>query len=338
MPFRRCKELYPDQKSRPEPDLPEWGIAFLQAMDTAAVTLANNHIGDYGDAALENTLRLLEESGIRHAGAGADISAAYAAMRLEKQGMTLSVLSVCENEFGIAGENKAGSAGYDPRRLMHKLQEEKDNCDFVVVVFHGGNEFDPLPSPDTQERYRMICDMGADAVIAGHTHCPQGYEIYHGKPILYSLGNFFFLPREEKGEKDAWYYGYFTILDLDRSRLSFEVIPYRFDVAGKRITVFSGEEREKMKEYIAHLSAIIQDPYALKQYFKGWALDHPWIPQLPKNFNDLAGYNAAGHYDLLKCEAHCSQAKQALEVLFQDEVDAVKVWQEKIRALQIMPV
>ena len=64
---------------------------------------------------------------------------------------------------------------------MKQIKYEKDVSDYVIVVFHGGNEFNPLPSPDTVDRYRFVCDMGADTVIGGHTHCPQGYEIYEGK-------------------------------------------------------------------------------------------------------------------------------------------------------------
>ena len=78
----------------------------------------------------------------------------------------------------MATENAYGSAGYNPKMLLKQIREEKAEPDYVIVVFHGGNEFSPLPSPDTVDRYRFICDMGADAVIGGHTHCPQGYEIY----------------------------------------------------------------------------------------------------------------------------------------------------------------
>ncbi len=191
---------------------PESGISFLKAMNTYAVTLANNHIGDYGEGALNNTLKLLTENNIKYAGAGADVSEAYSAVKIFNDGITVSVLSVCENEFGIAEENKAGSAGYNPRLLMNKIKAEKETSDFVIVVFHGGNEFNPLPSPDTKDRYEFICDMGADAVIAGHTHCPQGYETYNGKPIIYSMGNFLFGNSNRTDHRDSWYYGYFTIL------------------------------------------------------------------------------------------------------------------------------
>lgn len=314
------------------------GISFLKAMNTYAVTLANNHIGDYGDKALKNTLKILDESNMKYTGVGENIAEAYSAIRISKDEIKISVLSVCENEFGIAEENKAGSAGYNPRILMNKIKDEKNVSDFVIVVFHGGNEFNPLPSPDTTDRYRFICDMGADAVIGGHTHCPQGYEIYNGKPIVYSMGNFLFRSSQKIENNDSWYYGYFTILDITKLNISIEIIPYKFDVSGTKITVFTENEKKKMNQYINNLSEIIQNLYKLKQYFKGWSLNHLWIPQLPESIHDLTDYNVSGNYDLLKCEAHLSQAKQIFEILFNDEVDDIKIWQKKISELKKMPI
>lgn len=333
------KEKYsPIKKSGPNLICDENGVLFLKAMNTHAVTIANNHIGDYGDEALKNTLCLLEKNIIKYVGAGSDISEAYSAIRISKDEITISLLSVCENEFGIAEENKAGSAGYSPRRLMNKIKEEKQISDFVIVVFHGGNEFNPLPSPDTKDRYEFVCDMGADAVIAGHTHCPQGYEIYNGKPIIYSMGNFLFLPRDNKDENNSWYYGYFTMLDVAKNGISFEIVPYKFDVAGTKITVFEEDEKNAMLKYIEKLSNIISDPVKLKEYFKGWSLNHLWISNMPKNIEDLEDYNSSGNYNLIRCESHLSLARQIFEILFNDEVNDVKIWQKKITELQKMPV
>lgn len=333
------KEKYlPIKKAGPNLICRENGLSFLKAMNACAVTLANNHIGDYGFEALKNTLRLLDKNNIKHSGAGISISEAYNAFRIEKDEISVSVISVCENEFGIADENNPGSAGYNPLLLINKIKSEKEISDFIIVVFHGGNEFNPLPSPDTADRYRLICDMGADAVISGHTHCPQGYEIYKGKPIIYSMGNFLFRNNSKTNERDSWYYGYFTMLDINKAKVSFEIFPYKFDISGTKITVFKDNEKSEMEKYINRLSEIIKNPIELKQYFKGWALNHLWIPQLPININDLTDYNSSGNYDLLKCEAHMSQAKQIFEILFNSEIEETKVWQTKISDLMKMPI
>jgi hypothetical protein len=176
----------------------DWAESFFNSQEPDTKPYLNEGIVarqkvEQGDgASLEDTLALLDENKILHAGAGANVNEAYQALRLEKDGISVAIISVCENEFGMATETTYGSAGYEPRLLLKQIKEEKKRADFVVVVFHGGNEFNPLPSPDTVARYRLVCDMGADAVIGGHTHCPQGYEYYGGKPIVYSLGNLLF--------------------------------------------------------------------------------------------------------------------------------------------------
>ena len=238
----------------------------------------------------------------------------------------------------MADESTYGSAGYNARRLINKIKQEKKVSDAVIVVFHGGNEFNPLPSPDTQDRYRLICDMGADAVIAGHTHCPQGYEIYDEKPIIYSMGNFLFKSGSERTANDSWYYGYMTELDINESGIDFHIIPYRFDPEGIRISVFEGDNKEKMLSYIGVLSEIIQNPELLDNYFGGWAYLHKWIPKAPSNYNDLNGYDSSGNYNLIHCESHYSQAKKVLEFCFLNQVEGAKEWAEKIKELTVMPV
>ena len=313
-------------------------IMFLEELRTDVCTLANNHTGDFGEGAVIDTLNLLDTHSIRYCGAGANIDRAYDACRLEKDGFSISLISVCENEFGMATEATYGSAGYNTRRLLNTIRQEKQVSDAVIVVFHGGDEFNPLPSPDTQDRYRLICDMGADAVIAGHTHCPQGYEVYDGKPIVYSMGNFLFKSSSERSANDSWYYGYMTELDIDESGIVFCIIPYKFNSEATRITVFEGDEKRKMLGYIAGLSEIIKDPKLLDNYFSGWAYLHRWVPQAPSNYFDLKEYNSSGNYNLISCESHLSQAKKVLEFCFLDRVAEAKEWSEKVAELTRMPV
>jgi len=289
----------PIYKSGPNLICDPKNIVFLKALGVDAVTLANNHIGDYGEGAVFETLSHLDSSNILWCGAGADVMQAYNACRLEKDGVTVSVISVCENEFGMATETTAGSAGYHAGRLLRKIREEKQRSDTVIVAFHGGNEFNPLPSPDTQERYRLICDMGADAVIAGHTHCPQGYELYDGKPIVYSMGNFLFKSSSERPVNESWYYGYMAQLNLTDSGIGLDVIPYRFSTDADSIHVFDKEDRQKMLAYIDQLTAIIVNPTELENYFRGWSYLHRWIPQAPRDYSDMHDYFSAGNYNLI---------------------------------------
>lgn len=318
----------PILKAGPNLICTEENISFLKAFNADAVTLANNHIGDYGEDAAYNTMKLLKENNILFSGAGEDIDSAYKALRLHKDGKTVSIISVCENEFGMATKKTCGSAGYNPRLLFKKIKEEKQVSKFVVIVFHGGNEHNPLPNPDTVDRYRFILDMGADAVIGGHTHCPQGYEIYDGKPIVYSMGNFLFKSSCERDKKDSWYYGYMSVIDIT-DKITLEIVPYKFTTDADKIVILGSE----MTEYIEKLSKIIEEPELLENYFLGWAYLHQWVPWL-----DTVKEARFGSLDLARCEAHHSQMKVILEMYAYELEEKAKLWAEKIKELSVMPI
>ncbi len=312
-------------------------VCFLEAAGTDVTIMANNHTGDYGPGALLENLALLDAHHIRHVGAGANLTDAYGAVRLAKDGVTVSLLSVCENEFGMATETSAGTAGYNPRRLLAAIDREKLLSDFVIVVFHGGNEFNPLPAPGAVDRYKMICDMGADAVIAGHTHCPQGYESYTGKPIVYSMGNLFFQSGTDRAEDCSWYYGYLAGLTLDKENgIGLEVHPYRFDKTGY-IRLFQDNERDAMVAYLTKLSDILADEEELLRYYHGWCALHPWFPQPPKGFGGHK-HQLAGSLDLLTCESHRDMITECFRLLQDGLEEEALAYAEKIKALAKMPV
>ncbi len=181
----------------------------------------------------------------------------------------------------------------------------------------------------------MFCDMGADAVIAGHTHCPQGYEIYDGKPIVYSMGNFLFHNTAKTKSRDGWYYGYLCQLTIEKE-ISLKAIPYRYTQDASRIKVYTGEDREQMLAYLHKLSAPLADSMMLANYFQGWSFMHPWCPTLTGAGEE--GYNAAGNLNLVSCEAHCDQLKTILSVYYHGETENARIWAKKIEKLQEMPV
>lgn len=322
-------------------DAPE-NIVFFETLKTDIAVLANNHIGDYGEKGTMDTISLFENCGIKTVGAGPNIYDAYRASYLEKDGKTVSVLAVCENEFGMATECSAGTAGFKIGLLHNRIQEEKKKADYCIVVFHGGNEHNPMPSPKVKERYHLLCDIGADAVIAMHTHCPQGYEMYGSKPIIYSLGNFFFKPRQE-GEKDpnsAWFFGYMAELSLEENHFTVNPVPYRFDAEGTNITVFAGEDREKMLQYLQKLSGLILDDELIKNYFCGWAYRYPWLPRKIVTLEEClqTDLTYTGDYDLLSCEAHNEKMLEIYRIFMTRDIEKAKFWAEKSIELEKMPI
>lgn len=321
-------------------------IEFLKAGGFDCAILANNHFGDYGKEGIESTLRLLQKHQIAHVGGGLTLEESWRPWIVEKNSVRVAVLAVGENEFGAAGSTCGGMAGLHMRRLFRAIREakEKQKARFVLVVVHGGNEGNPLPSPRVVERYRMMVEFGADAVVGMHPHCPQGMENYHGAPIVYSTGNFYF-PGDKGPQNSQWYYGYMPKLTFSTDGVSLEIFPYTFEKWGTEITPLIGEQKEKMMEYLQKLSRLFQDPAEHEAYFKGWCMiagpvyaemmvfrqkyleEEKWSED--RDFLNLR--------NLYTCEAHNELMTSLLMMIENKELAFGKEMAEKVKKLQKMP-
>src|SRR5690606_27896818 len=131
-----------------------------------------------------------------------------------------------ESEFSISTESNAGANAYNPILDYKAINEARPNCDFIIVIYHGGHEGYNLPSPRMKQLCHFYVDLGVDAVICHHAHVYSGYEVYQGAPIFYGLGNFCF---DKKNRYNiAWTTGYSVILNLEKNKeISFELFFYR---------------------------------------------------------------------------------------------------------------
>ncbi len=250
------------------------GKADLEVLSDFApilMTLANNHIGDFGEQGVLDTIEALDEKGFLHIGAGVNIEEAYKRAYFSRNGMTLCVLAVCENEFGVANHERGGVAGYNEGLLFRVIKNEKKRGNKILIIFHGGNEYYPLPSTFVQERYRFLVDIGASAIIAMHSHCTQGYEIYNNCPIIYGMGNFYFYKEAHKDQYDGWNNGFSTSLEFLEDFVKFELVPYRYDPNKDVIEKLKSVEKEEFLEYLDRQRSIIENSILLKKYYKAWA-------------------------------------------------------------------
>lgn len=188
------------------------------------VTMANNHILDYGKEGLRNTIRFCKTQGLDIVGVGATLQDAEKILYLEKNGEVLAIINCCEHEFSIASDNSAGANPLDPIRQYYAIKEARCKADYVLIIVHGGHEHFQLPSPRMQETYRFFIDAGADAVVNHHQHCYSGYEVYKEKPIFYGLGNFCF-DKPDYCNK-SWNEGYMVLLSFGQNRIGYKLIPY----------------------------------------------------------------------------------------------------------------
>jgi poly-gamma-glutamate synthesis protein (capsule biosynthesis protein) len=158
------------------------------------VSLANNHIGDAGDAGILQTIANLKERGLAYSGAGKDLEAARKPAMLEANGVTVAVLGYdAIARYYFAGEDDAGSSQLSLSRARNDIKRaRKAGADVVIVLPHWGAEYRSTPFTAQQRLARGIIDAGADMIIGNHAHWAAAMEVYEGKPIWYALGNFVF--------------------------------------------------------------------------------------------------------------------------------------------------
>lgn len=172
--------------------------ANLLKMSADIVSVANNHIYDFGETALIDTLDTLDQYGVPYVGAGRNLDEAKKIVYFRVNGIKIAYVSATQVERGyvFTKEATATSAGvlrtYDPAKFLEVIREADANSDFVVVYVHWGTEGTNYFEADQQSLGHQYIDAGADLVMGDHPHRLQGIEYYKGVPILYSLGNFWF--------------------------------------------------------------------------------------------------------------------------------------------------
>jgi len=199
-------------KSGPHLKANPLSIKLLKDLKFDIASLSNNHIRDYGDAGVLETIETCSRNEIKTVGAGQNIKAAAAPIIFELRGHKIAILNFSESEFNTAGDAHAGSNPDDPIHIWRSIQQVKKDADILLIVMHGGKELYPYPTPYQMKLYRFIAELGAHAVIGHHSHVIGGYEIYQGVPIIYSIGNFLF---DEPGNVPEWYLGAIAQITID---------------------------------------------------------------------------------------------------------------------------
>ena len=172
-------------------------VSVLNDMGVDIVQLNNNHVYDYGRQAMLDTFDTLDGAGIDYFGAGHNLEEAMTPVYYTLDDKVVAFVGASRAEKNKmtpqATEEKPGILRcYDTELFLQVIEEADANADFVVAVIHWGTEY----SYDLEEVQlttgKEYLDAGADVIIGGHSHCLQGMEFYDGKPIIYSLGNYWF--------------------------------------------------------------------------------------------------------------------------------------------------
>ncbi|WP_353096539.1 CapA family protein [Tissierella praeacuta] len=231
----------------------------LKAMKEAGidiVSVANNHSLDYGHDGFLDTLNYLDKYEIKMVGGGKNKQEAMEGIIVEKNGVKVGVLSfsrVVPDVKWYATDKRSGIVGaYDVhiKGIVDRIKEMKEEVDVLVLSIHWGVERSNIPRKSEIDLARKLVDAGADIVMGHHPHVLQGIEIYNGKPIFYSLGNFVF--GSKNGLTSNTIIGQINLIGKDIE--SIQIIPCRI-IMGRPMPVQSNE----IKENIKYMNTISKD-------------------------------------------------------------------------------
>ena len=152
--------------------------------------LANNHATDGGHQGMLDTMKTLDEAGINYIGAGKNEKEIVRSFVKELCGMRIGFYNVSETMYNKPSKDKAGAWLYDEYVVCKELEQLKKECDYLIVIYHGGIEKFHYPSPETRKRFYRMADNGADMILSQHTHCVGCEEYYNGSYLLYGQGDF----------------------------------------------------------------------------------------------------------------------------------------------------
>lgn len=197
-----------------------------------AVTVANNHSGDYGTDAFLETMEVLKNADLKFFGGGKNLKEAHAPLIVDVKGIKIAFLGY--NEFKPrsfeAGPEWPGIAWSEDDQVLFDIKEaRKMKVDLVIPFMHWGWESEQKPSDRQWALAKKMIDAGADAVIGSHPHVTQGADLYKNKPIIWSLGNFVFDGFSEGPTRWGW------LLQMKfnkKEALSFKILAAHLDEPG----------------------------------------------------------------------------------------------------------
>ncbi|MEG4342346.1 CapA family protein [Microcoleus sp. A003_D6] len=261
-------------------------VKVLTAGGVDIVNLANNHAMDYEEPGLVETINTLNNAGIQHLGAGRDIKAARRPDIIEVKGQRIAYLGYYDADLHAADQGKAGTNPRRNNRVAEDIRALRGQVDWIVVNYHWGVELADYPGDWQIDLARFTIDQGADLVVGHHPHVLQGAEIYKGRPIVYSLGNFIF-----GGNARSDYDTAVLKVSLKDRNMKVEFLPV--EVKKFQPSVVNGAAGERILKHVEQISSIFDRPMR-----SSVVLDAPINPgTAPKSPNStLPGAAKSGTY------------------------------------------
>lgn len=201
--------------------------------DNLIFSLANNHIMDYGEEGLLDTIESLKIFGFRFTGAGANIAEAGRPVIIETNGKHIAFIAAADERYQQADENKAGIFPAIPELITPIIQDLNERVDLIYLSVHMGMEYIPVPTPAMKILAQQCHEAGADVVFFHHSHCISGYTLKSNQCTLWGSGNFIFYESSDYPLK-SWFDSAKWVLnhDFENKTLELNVTPYQINENG----------------------------------------------------------------------------------------------------------
>lgn len=260
-------KICPIEKKGPNLYAKEETINGLKEVKIDLASLANNHILDQGEYGVSRTIELLEANKIAYVGAGETLNKANKPYYFQCAEKIIGIYACCEHEFSVATEQTAGANPIDVFNSFECVCDMRKKCDYIIVLYHGGREHYRYPTPFQQKVMRKFVDVGADIVIAQHSHCVGCEETYKDKKIVYGQGNFLF----DYEESECWKTGLLIELEIGQ-RNSVNYIPVVKDK--NKVRLAEKEESLEIMKGFQERSIKILENNSVKDLFEKEALEN----------------------------------------------------------------
>ena len=321
----------------------------LKQLGITHACLANNHIGDYGAIAIQDTINTLEKNKITPVGIVSGHNAVMEPLFFRKKGVKFCLLNVAEAEFSYPTDKRLGASFLDEPVIMESLRNASARADVTMVIVHGGREYQYIPPIWMQTMYRRFLSCGADIVIAHHAHVPQGIEVSPNGVICYSLGNFIF-DFGPHAANPGTSLGYMVKCGISRKGLgNIEIIP-TIKHHDYSINIPTSTTRDKFLEFLANISIPLKnekESMAIwKEYLRHDAPDYlNSLKMNIKSYNNDTCTLSEEHAKILfgslaVCRTHREITSAATQLYFEGDTKSVmstariiKGWEQKVKQI-----
>lgn len=227
-------------------------VSVLQDIGVDIVSVANNHIYDYGEISLLDTLDTLDDAGIAYTGAGRNREEAMKPVYLIANGMKIGIIGATQIERNGTPDTKEATENtpgvlrcMDTTNLLQVITQMEEVCDYTILYIHWGTESQEEIDWLQAEQASVYAEAGVDLIIGNHSHCLQKIDVVSGVPVIYSLGNFWFNSRTQNS-------CVVEIVLKEKELHTFKFVPCKQE--DSRTRLLEGTEKQGVLNYMRGIS------------------------------------------------------------------------------------